>query len=231
MDIDEIIQLLKEKANPKNAEGMKRFGIRGKILLGISAMDLRKLAKKIGKNHELAVKLWETEIHEARMMAPLIEEPESLSEKQLEEWVGEIDSWDICDMLTGSLLDKSGKAIASIPRWTKDDREFVRRTPFSMMAWLAVHDKNLKDENFEKYFRLIKEAATDERNFVKKAVNWALRQIGKRNMKLRKRALEVAEEIKKMDSKSARWIANGAINELSSPKTIEIIKRKSKKKE
>lgn len=227
MSYEELIELLKQKSNPKNVEGMKRFGIRGEIILGISVVELRKMAKKAGKNHELAVKLWNSGIHEARMMAPLVEEPDQMTKKQMEKWVSEIDSWDICDMLTGSLLDRVPEAIETMPRWAADKREFVRRTPFSMMAWIACHDKTIKDEEFEKYFDLIRRASSDERNFVKKAVNWALRGIGKRNMVLQKRALEVANEIKKMESKSARWIANDAIRELSSTKTVEMIKKRN----
>jgi 3-methyladenine DNA glycosylase AlkD len=226
MNLKEVMAILNSKQNPRNVEGMKRFGIRGEKLLGISVVELRKIAKLIGKNHQLAEELWDTEVHEARIVASLIENPDTMTEKQMEKWVSEIDSWDVCDMLTGSLLDKSDMAVKMMPKWAKDKREFVRRTPFSMMAWIACHNKNLNNEDFDKYFLLIKETSTDERNFVKKAVNWALRGIGKRNMELREKALKVAEEIKKMDSKAAKWIASGAINELSSTKTIEIIKKR-----
>lgn len=229
MDYEEIIRELKGMKNPKNVEGMRRFGIRGEVLLGISVVELRKIAKKTGKNHDLAVKLWNSGIHEARIIAPLIEIPEKVTKAQVEQWVSEIDSWDVCDMLTGSLLDQLDIAIEAMFWWAKDEREYVRRTPFSMMAWIANHNKVMKDEEFEKYFCLIKNTANDERNFVRKAVNWALRGIGKRNLTLRKRALEVAYEIREMDSKAARWIANDAIRELSSTKTVEMITKRSKK--
>jgi len=225
MTFDEVMTLLESKKNFKNIEGMKKFGIRGEKILGISVVELRKIAKTIGKSHQLALKLWKSGVHEARTLACLVEKPENLTEQQIKKWVSEIDSWDICDMLTGSLLDKSEMAIGKMSRWAKDGREFVRRTPFSMIAWLACHNKTYKDEDFEKYFKLIIKASCDERNFVKKAVNWALRGIGKRNMNLRKRALEVAREIKNVNSKSARWIANGAICELSSTKIIEMVKK------
>lgn len=229
MTFDEVMKLLESKKNFKNVEGMKRFGIRGEKILGISVVELRKIAKTIGKNHQLALLLWKSGVHEARILACLVEKPEYLTKQQIEKWVSEIDSWDVCDMLSGSLLDRSEIAIGNMSKWAADNREFVRRTPFSMMAWIACHNKTLKDEDFEKYFKLIIKASIDERNFVKKAVNWALRGIGKRNLSLRKRALEVAEEIKKMNSKSARWIANGAICELSSTKIIEMIKKRSQK--
>lgn len=206
-----------------------RFGIRGEKLLGISVVELRKIAKSIGANHDMAIKLWNSGVHEARMIASLIERPETITNEQMEKWVGEIDSWDLCDTLAGSLLDKSKVARGKMNKWAKDKREYVRRTPFSMMAWIANHDKQMKDKEFEEYFELIKDASGDERNFVKKAVNWALRGIGKRNLNLRDRALEVAEKIKSTNTKSAKWIANGAINELSSPKTIEMIKKRQKK--
>lgn len=228
MNFEEIIKLLESKRNPRNEEGMRRFGIKGNIILGISVMELRKIAKMIGKNHELAIKLWNSGVHEARILAALVETPDNLTEKQLEKWVSEIDSWDVCDMLTNALLDRSEMAISKMEKWAKDEHEYVRRTPFSMIAWIACHNKQMKDADFEKYFKLIKEASLDERNFVKKAVNWALRGIGKRNLSLRGRALEVAEEIKKLNTKSAKWIANGAINELSSTKIIEMVKKRKK---
>ncbi|MCX6759734.1 MAG: DNA alkylation repair protein, partial [Candidatus Nealsonbacteria bacterium] len=164
----------------KNLEGMARFGIRPKTkVLCISMPNLRKLAKKIGKDHNLAIKLWDLKIHDARILAGLIDEPDKVTEAQMDKWVNDFDSWDICDSVCGNLFDKTKFAYKKIGQWAKREEEYVKRTPFTLLAWLSVHDKDAKDEKFIKYFPIIKKAATDDRNFVKKAVNWAIRQIGK----------------------------------------------------
>lgn len=214
MDYENIINFLNSHANPKNVEGMKRFGIQGGKMLGISVVELRKRAKKIGKNHTLALKLWNSKIHEARILSSMIDEPDKVTEKQMNKWTADFDSWDICDQVCSNLYDKTPFAYKKIVEWAVDDREFVRRASFALIAVMAVHDKKASDSQFIRFFPLIKKYATDERNFVKKAVNWALRQIGKRNNELKKKTLVVAEEILTMDSKSARWIARDAIREL-----------------
>ena len=142
----------------------------------------------------------------------------------MEKWVKDFDSWDIVDQVCGNLFDKTEIAKKKIFEFAKREREFEKRTAFTLMAALSVHDKKMKNGDFLKFFPLIKKASTDERNFVKKSVNWALRQIGKRNMKLNKEALKMAKEIQKIDSKSAKWIANDAIRELTDIKTLKRIK-------
>ena len=216
MTYEEIIKDLKSHKNPKNIAGMARFGINPKNTLGIPIPYLRKLAKKIGKNHGLAIELWSSGYHEARILAALIDEPEKITSNQLDIWVHDFDSWDVCDQVCMNLFDKSDFAIKMIPAWAKSNEEFVRRTPFSLIAALAFHKKDFKDSYFEKYFPLIIKYSTDERNFVKKSVNWALRQIGKRNSNLKKEAVKTAEEIIKRypGSKSAKWIAKDTIREL-----------------
>ncbi len=216
MTYKEIIKKLKSLANPKNVEGMARFGINTKNTLGISVYVVRSLAKKINKNHSLALELWNSGIHEARLLACFIDEPDKVTEKQMEEWVKDFDSWDICDQTCSNLFDKTPFAYKKIYQWVKREEEFVRRTGFVLMATLSVHDKKAKDKDFEKFFPLIKKYSFDERNFVKKANNWALRQIGKRNLNLNKKAIKTAKEIQKLDSKSAKWIANDALRELTS---------------
>ena len=213
---DQVISSLKSQSNPKNVEGMKRFGIGTKNTLGISVVVLRGMAKGIGKNHDLAGRLWSSGIHEARILAPMIEETEKVTEKQMNRWVEDFDSWDICDQCCGNLFDKTPYAYEKAVEWSRDDREFVRRAGYVMMAALSVHDKEADDNEFVQFLSMIKRGATDERNFVKKAVNWALRQIGKRNKRLNKLAIEAAREIKAMDSVSARWIASDALRELTS---------------
>jgi 3-methyladenine DNA glycosylase AlkD len=211
---EEIISQLKKYSNPRNVEGMARFGISSKNTLGISIPILRKTAKSIGKNHQLALDLWDSGIHEARILAALIDEPAKVTSIQMDKWVADFDSWDVCDQVCMNLFDKSEFTDEKIGKWAKDEREYVRRAAFALIAALSFHDKNRSDKNFEKFFPLIQKYSIDERNFVKKAVNWALRQIGKRNQSLMKKAILCAEDIEKMDSRSARWIAKDALREL-----------------
>jgi 3-methyladenine DNA glycosylase AlkD len=214
MTSEQIIANLKQLANAQAVEGMVRFGIRPAQALGISMPTLRKMAKEIGRNQALALALWDSGIHEARILASMIAEPQLVSAELMEKWVNDFDSWDVCDQVCGNLFDKTPYAYQKATQWCQQEREFVRRAGFVMMAELAVHDKQAQDEAFLQFFPLIKQHAGDERNFVKKAVNWALRQIGKRNSRLRTLALECAYEIQDMDSKTARWVAKDALKEL-----------------
>jgi 3-methyladenine DNA glycosylase AlkD len=216
MRYDQVISKLRSQSNPKNVEGMKRFGISTKNTLGISVVALRGMAKSIGKDHEMAERLWSSGIHEARILAPMIEELGKVTDRQMDGWVRDFDSWDICDQCCGNLFDKTPYAYEKAFEWSKDKSEFVKRAGYVMMAALAVHDKAAGDEKFVEFLKVIKKGADDERNFVKKAVNWALRQIGKRNKRLNRLAIETANEIKVMDSSSARWIASDALRELTS---------------
>jgi len=193
---------------------MARFGINPHKTLGISMPVLRQMAKEIGKNHKLAQQLWDSGIHEAKILAALIDEPKLVTNQQMEKWVRDFDSWDVCDQVCMSLFDKTPFAYQKALKWAKEKKEFVKRAGFAIMAALSVHDKKAKDKDFVKFFPLIKKFSVDERNFVRKANNWALRQIGKRNMYLNKKAIKLAEEIQKINSKSAKWIANNAIREL-----------------
>jgi 3-methyladenine DNA glycosylase AlkD len=232
MDYEEIIKKFESLKNPRNVEGMARFGIRPKTkVYGIPIPELRKIAKenslpagRQGKNHELALKLWDSGIHEARILAGYIEEPEKITEKQFEKWVRDFDSWDVVDQVCSSALDKTKFAKRKIFELARRKEEFVKRTAFTLICCLTVHDKKMQDKEFINFFSLIKKASTDERNFVKKAVNWALRQIGKRNKKLNIKAIKLAKEIQKINSKSAKWIANDAIRELTGVKVLERIK-------
>lgn len=215
MTAEKIITLLKSQKNPKNIEGMSRFGINSKDTLGIPVPYLRKIAKEIGKNHILSQELWDSGIHEARILAGFIDNPKEVTQKQIDAWVSDFDSWDVCDQVCSSLFDKTPFAFEKAHVWAKDEREFVRRAGFAMMAVLAVHDKKATDEKFLEFFPLIKQYSVDERNFVKKAVNWSLRQIGKRNSNLLKHAQILAQEIQKMPSASSRWIAGDALREFA----------------
>ena len=211
---DQVIANLKQHTNAGAVEDMARFGIKPAHALGISIPTLRKLAKEIGRNQALAVALWASGIHEARILASMIAEPQLVSIELMEAWVNDFDTWDLCDQVCGNLFDKTPYAYQKATEWCQQEKEFVRRAGFVMMAELAVHDKQAPDEAFVQFFPLIKHYAGDGRNFVKKAVNWALRQIGKRNSHLRALALECAYEIQEMDSKTARWVAKDALKEL-----------------
>jgi 3-methyladenine DNA glycosylase AlkD len=222
MKYEQIIKKLKSMANPKNVDGMARFGITPKSkILGISIWELRKLKKDIGTDHALAQKLWSSGIHEARILASFIDDPKKVTEKQLNLWVSDFDSWDIVDQVS-ELIAHTPYVLKKIREWSTREEEFIKRTAFSLIAELAWWEKKMTDKDFEKFFPIIKKASTDERNFVKKAVNWALRNIGKRNKTLNKRAIKIAREIqsasRRTNSKSARWIAADAIRELTSEK-------------
>jgi len=214
--LKEILERLQEKARTDQLEGMARFGIRGEKRLGVSIPDLRRLAREVGKNHELALKLWTSGFEDARILASMVEVPEQVSEEQMEDWVKDLGSWDVCDQLCTNLLDRVKGIRKKIVDWSRREGEFVRRAAFSLIAVISVHDKQVPDEEFTAFFPLIKQGALDERNYVKKAVSWALRNIGKRNSNLNRMALETARGIRQLDSKAARWVASDAIRELSS---------------
>ncbi len=228
----DIIKYIVENGSRKNVEGMARFGIRPSIkVYGVSLTKMRKFARKIKKNHELALKLWNTKIHEARMIAALVDDPQAVTEDQLESWVNDFETWDLCDTVCGALFDRTPFAYRKIRQWSKRKEVFVKRAAFSLLAWRAVHDKEASDEKFISFFPLLKKAAKDERPYVKKAVNWALRQIGKRNERLRKEAINLAREIAMLDTKAASWIASDALRELNSEKIIAQVRRRSKTKD
>lgn len=214
MTEEEMMARLIQAANPRLVAGMATFGSKPAHALGISIPVLQKLAKEVGKDHALALVLWASGLHEARILASMMADPQQITEAQMEAWVQDFDTWDVCDQVCGNLFDKTPFAYQKACEWCHREQEFVRRAGFVMMAELAVHDKGAADEAFLPFFPLMKQYATDERNFVKKAVNWALRQIGKRSPALRLSALEWAEEIKTLEAKSARWIANDALREL-----------------
>jgi 3-methyladenine DNA glycosylase AlkD len=225
MTYDEILREMKANANAANVEGMARFGINPKGTLGLSIPFLRRMAKRIGMNHELSQRLWRSGIHEARILAALIDEPARVTSVQMEHWIQDFDSWDVCDQVCGNLFDRTRYAPRKATTWARKKGEFERRAGFSLMAALAWHDKKLKDEVFLGFLPVIERYAFDERNFVKKAVNWALRNIGKRNRALQKAAVDCARRIAKQESRAARWVAADALRELMNPKTIARIEK------
>ena len=218
--IDELIEQLRAHANPANVAGMARYGISTKGTLGVPVYVLRKIARQAGRDHALAEELWNSGIHEARILATLVDDPAQVTARQMNRWVRDLDSWDVCDAACHNLFRYTPLAFAKATQWARARPEFVRRAGFSIMAGLAVKDKKATDAQFAAFLPLIAEAAGDDRNMVKKAVNWALRQIGKRNRRLHGMALAAAEEIRRQDSRSARWIAADALRELRNPATI-----------
>jgi 3-methyladenine DNA glycosylase AlkD len=185
------------------------------------------MARKIGKNHKLAQQLWSTGILEARGIAALVDEPSRVTEKQMEQWVKDFDNWAVCDRCCMNLFDKTIFAWKKAVEWSRRKEEFEKRAAFSLMAVLAVHDKKAEDKRFLSLLPIIRREAVDDRNFVRKAVNWALRQIGKRNLALNKKAIQTAKEIQGLDSRSARWIAADALRELTSVAVHRRLTRKS----
>jgi 3-methyladenine DNA glycosylase AlkD len=214
--VKDVLDKLRSKARPEQLKGMAKYGMAVEQRLGVSVPDMRKLAKEIGRDHKLALDLWRTGIAEARIVGGMIGDPAKLTEEQMEEWVKGINSWDVCDQVCMNLFEKSRLAWKKIVDWSEREEEFVKRTAFSLLACLAWHDKKASDEKFIELLPVITRAATDERNFVKKAVNWALRNVGKRNLNLNGAAINAAKEIQRLDSKAARWIAADAIRELES---------------
>lgn len=216
MNYDKVIDRLKAHSDSAAVEGMARFGINPTNTLGVSTPVLRKMAKEIGRTHPLAQKLWASEIHEARILAAMVDDPQKVTAAQMERWVKDFDSWDVCDQCCSNLFDKTAFAHQKAFEWSSRKEEFVKRAGFVLMAALAVHDKNAGNSQFQSFLPIIERESTDERNFVRKAVNWALRQIGKRNLTLNRLALKTAKQIQKKISRSARWIASDAIRELMS---------------
>jgi len=217
-----VIERLRSLKNPKNIEGMARFGISAKNTLGISIPILRSMAKEIGKDHALALSLWRSGIHEARILSSLMDDPRLVTERQMDDWAGDFDSWDVCDQVCMNLFSKTPYAIKKAKEWSVREEEFVKRASFALIAGLSLGGSKTTDAELVSFLQIIESASADERNFVKKAVNWALRQIGKRNKALNRKALASARRIQRLDSRSARWIANDAIRELES----EAVRRK-----
>ena len=223
--VKDVLDKLQSKARPEQLQGMAKYGMAVGQRLGVSVPDMRKLAKEIGRDHKLALDLWRTGIAEAKIVAAMVGDPDKLTEEQMEDWVTGINSWDICDQVCMNLFEKNQLAWKKIIDWSEREDEFVKRTAFSLIACLAWHDKKASDDKFIEVLPVIIRGATDERNFVKKAVSWALRNIGKRNLNLNKAAIDTAKEIKRLDSKAARWVASDTLRELESEAIRSRLKR------
>lgn len=213
--VGEILATLKRRGTRRNVEGMARYGIIARNVMGVSVGDLRDMAKQIGKDHALALALWKTDVYEARMLAAFVDEPARVTAAQMDRWARDFDNWAICDHNCFHLFDKTPFAWSKITAWSRRREEFVKRAAFALLASVAIHDKKSPDAPFVQSFRLIERAATDERNFVKKGVSWALRGIGHRNPQMKKAALALAKRLAASTDPTARWIGKDAIRDLS----------------
>lgn len=228
-DVSNILKSLHDLKNEDHAKSLEYFGIQAGHVLGIRLPQLRKLAKEIGKDNVIASALWKESMHECKLLATLIAEPKTFSSELAEEWVADLYSWDVCDQLCCNLLWKTSYAWQLPDRWSSDAREFVRRAGIVMIAQLCIHQKKASDEDLRPLLTHLETYATDERNFVKKAVNWALREIGKRKPGLYQEVIDLCAELSNKNSKSARWIAADAIRELkkeSTLKRLELLKQR-----
>ncbi len=222
-----VLRELKRLANPKVRAKMAQFGVNVPKAHGISAPVLHALARRVGKNHELAEQLWTSGIHEAQILATLIGEPEKATSAQMERWVRGFDSWDVVDAACCYLYAHAAPAWSKVNEWSRRSGEFQKRAAFSLVAYLSYKDKTVPDARFERFLRVIEQEAWDGRNFVRKAVNWALRNIGKRNLRLNRAAVRAAEKIRQQGSRSARWIAADALRELKSDAVQARLRRKA----
>lgn len=213
--VKNILSGLQRQARPADLDGMARYGMNTANRLGIKIPVLRARAQEIGKDHDLALALWRTGIAEARILAALIDDPHAVTSTQMEEWVSDFDSWDVCDQVCMNLFDKTPLVWEKIRAWSQREEEFVRRAAFALIAATAWHDKQAEDQIFIDLLPLIHAAASDERNYVKKGVSWALRHIGKRNRCLNEHAVLTAKELLTHGSKTARWIGRDAIKDIT----------------
>lgn len=237
--VTQLLAELRALGSERDRNGMARYGINVENAFGVSVVELRKIAKRLGTDHALALALWATRNHEARLLACFVDDPAKVTAAQTEAWARDFDSWDLCDQATTSLFDRTKHGWAKAAEWSERDEEWVKRAGFSLMAGLAMHDKKADDRAFKKLLPLIQRGAPDERNFVKKAVNWALRNIGKRNLALHEAAIACAEKIRAAaneraggerggdaKARAARWVATDALRELTSAKTRARVERR-----
>jgi 3-methyladenine DNA glycosylase AlkD len=216
-----LLRSLGELADPARLEGMARFGIDTSNAIGVTVTELRRIARGLGRDHGLATELWASGVHEARILASIVDDPDAVTERQMESWVREFGSWDLCDQVCMNLFDRTPFAFDKALEWSAREPEFEKRAGFALMASAAVHRKDRPDRDFHAFLPRIRAEATDERNYVKKAVSWALRQIGKRSASLHARAIRTAHQIETIDARPARWIARDVLRELESPAVLE----------
>jgi 3-methyladenine DNA glycosylase AlkD len=219
-DVEGVLAFLRRKGSKKNVDGMARYGIVANKVFGVSVGTLRAHAKKVGRSHELAAGLWATGWYETRMLAAFVDEPARVSPAQMDRWSRDFDNWAICDTVCFHLFDKTPHAWAKVKQWGDRRDEFVKRAAYALLASLSVHDKTAPDRPFVDGLKLIERAAVDDRNFVKKAVNWALRSIGKRNAALNAAAVAVSRRLAESPHAAARWVGKDALRELTTSPAV-----------
>lgn len=227
-DIDDILAELKALGSEEGRAGMARFGVNAERAYGVSMVAMRPLARRLRGNHELAEALWSSEVHEARILAALIDDPKRVTPAQMDRWVADFDSWDVCDQACMKLFARTPFVEEKVRLWAEDEREFVRRAAFALIAGFAVAAKTVPDTDLLPFLPIIERHADDPRNFVKKAVNWALRQIGKRSVVLYGPALAVAERLAASEDRTARWVGRDAVKELTDPAQIARLEGKAR---
>ncbi|MDD3753957.1 MAG: DNA alkylation repair protein [Methanobacterium sp.] len=226
MEYKEIMLELESLSNSDDVEGMARFGINPQKVFGVRMPELRRIAKETGVDHGLASNLWQAGYQESMILACMIEDPKSVTEEQMDNWVLKFDTWAVCDQCCIKLFHKTPYAYQKVFEWSTREEQFVKRAAFTLMAVLAVHDKLAPNKKFEQFFPTIIRESTDNRIYVKKAVNWALRQIGKRNINLNRKSVKVSKDMLKIDSKTAQWIAKHALQELQSDQVQKLLSNK-----
>lgn len=219
-EVQRVLAWLQKHSSARNREGMARYGLPSDNALGVSVADIRLLAKRLGRNHQLALALWDTGVYEARMLTTFVDEPSRVTPSQMDRWCRDFDSWGICDTLCFHLFDKTPHAWKKIAKWSDARAEFVKRASFALLASVALHDKKAPDKLFLDSFPLIERAASDERNFVKKAVSWALRGIGKRNAVLHNASVKLARRLADSPNPAGRWIGKDALRDLATDATL-----------
>ena len=233
MEVRDVLRKLETLGSPENVAGMARFGIVTREAFGVPAAELKRVARDVKRGvedrHEFAQRLWETGVHEARIVAYLIDDPKRVTAEQMEAWAADFDNWAITDGTCGHLFCRTPLAYAKVHEWSRREEEFVKRAGIVLIAWLAVHDKKADDQRIADLLPILEREAGDERNFIKKAVNWSLRQAGKRSLELNKIAIEAAERIRTQNTRPAKWIAADALRELTAEKTLERLRAKQVK--
>lgn len=225
-DAKTVLAELAALGSEENRAGMARFGINTERAFGVSMTSMKPLVRKYRRNHDLAAALWASGRHEARILAVLIDEPKRVTPEQMDEWVAAFDSWDLCDQACMKLFVRTPYVVEKVGQWAADEREYVRRAAFALIAGHAVHAKKEPPDVFLAFLPIIERYADDDRNFVKKAVNWALRQIGKRSPDLHPPALALAEKLAASDNRTRRWIGRDAVKELTDPAQLERIAKR-----
>jgi 3-methyladenine DNA glycosylase AlkD len=221
-----VLARLAELGEPRNVEGLARYGIVAKKAFGVPVGVLQAEAKRLGRDHDLAIELWKSGWYEARLLAAFVGEPERLTLAQMNAWAKDFDNWGVCDTVCMHLFDRSKLAYGRIEPWAKRREEFVKRAGFALLASLALHDKKAADERFFAYFELIERTADDERKFVKKAVSWALRAIGHRNLSSNARALALARKLASEADATRRWVGKDVLRDLTRPAVIAKLRRR-----